>query len=139
MVITCDTPPASPDLPQTVAGALERAVAKFGDREALKDGDTRLTFTELRDAVDEAARALIASGVAAGDRVAIWAPNIGEWVIAASAVHRAGGMVVTLNTRFKGDEAAYIIRTSGARLLFTVTDFLDTDYVALLRGADEPP
>src|SRR5262249_40149287 len=75
----------------------------------------------------------------AGDRVAIWAPNIGEWVIAASAVHRAGAVLVTLNTRFKGDEAAYIIRASGARLLFTVTDFLDTDYVSLLRSADEPP
>ena len=40
-----------------------------------------------------------------------------------------------LNTRFRGAEAAYVLRTSGARFLFTVTDFLDTDYVALLDEA----
>src|SRR4051794_29813519 len=114
MVITCETPAATPDLPDTVAGALDRAAAKFGDLEALVDGETRQTFGQLLGVVDEAARALIASGVETGDRVAIWAPNVGEWVVAASAVHRVGAVLVTLNTRFKGDEAAYIIRTAGA-------------------------
>src|SRR5262245_45473497 len=114
------------DLPGTIPATLERAVTKFGDLEALVDGDTRCTFAELFLAVDEAARAFVASGVEPGDRVAIWAPNIGEWVIAANAVHRVGAVLVTVNTRFKGEEAAYLLRTSGARLLLTVTDFLDT-------------
>lgn len=131
--------PQAEDLPPTIPAALERAVARFGDREALVDGDTRLTFAQLFAAVDEATRALVASGVEAGDRVAIWAPNIGEWVIAASAAHRAGAVLVTVNTRFKGDEAAYLLRTAGARLLFTVTDFLDTDYVAMLRAVPDAP
>ena len=58
-----------------------------------------------------------------------------EWAIAASAVHRAGAVLVPLNTRLKGPEAAYILNTARARLLFTVSDFLDTDYVTLLRAA----
>ncbi len=66
-------------------------------------------FAELRDAADEVTRALIASGVDAGDRVGIWAPNIGEWVLTALGAHRAGAVVVTLNTRFKGSEAAYVL------------------------------
>ena len=73
----------------------------------------------------------MARGVAKGDRVAIWAPNIWEWPIVALAVHRAGAVVVPINTRFKGREAGYVLQKSKAKLLFTVTDFLDTDYVAL--------
>src|SRR5690606_16569499 len=42
-----------------------------------------------------------------------------------------------INTRFKGREAAYVLGKSKARILFTVTDFLDTDYVATLRAAQE--
>jgi acyl-CoA synthetase (AMP-forming)/AMP-acid ligase II len=124
--------PTSDTLPATVPAVLERAARRFGDREALVDGDLRLTFAQLADAVDEASRAIIASGVQPGDRVAIWAPNMAEWAIAALGVHRSGAAVVPLNTRFKGEEAAYILQASGARMLFTVTDFLDTDYVALL-------
>jgi acyl-CoA synthetase (AMP-forming)/AMP-acid ligase II len=132
-----DEIPVPEDLPTTVAGALDRAARLFGDREALVEGDLRLSYTELLDAVDGAARALIASGVEAGDRIAIWAPNCAEWVIAASAVFRAGAVLVPLNTRFKGPEAAYILTTSQARVLLTVTDFLDTDYVELLGDRSE--
>ena len=80
----------------------------------------------------------MASGVAAGDRVALWAPNICEWAVAALGVHAAGGVVVPINTRFKGREAAYVLENSGAKMLFCVTDFLDTDYVALLQQAEVP-
>ena len=134
------------DLPLTIPAVLERAVVLYPEVEALVDraptdggADVRLTYPELFEAVDEAARALVASGVEAGDRVAIWGPNMAEWAITALAVHRCGGVVVPLNTRFKGSEAAYILRASGARRLFTVTDFLDTDYVALLDAADDRP
>ncbi len=123
-------------LPTTIPAALDRAVERWPDQEALVDGDVRWTWSQLADQVDIAARALLASGIERGDRVAIWSPNIGEWVVAALAVQRVGAAVATMNTRFKGHEGAYNIRTSGARMLFTVTDFLDTDYVSLLDDAD---
>ena len=47
-------------------------------------------------------------------------------------------MLVPLNTRFKGEEAAFVLGRSGARFLCTVNGFLDTDYVAMLRGAGVP-
>lgn len=127
------------DLPPTVAAALDLAAVRFADLEALVDGDTRLTFAQLHTAVDLAARALVASGIEPGERVAIWAPNIAEWVISACAIHRAGAVLVPLNTRFKGPEAEYILRRSRARLLFCVTDFLGTDYVSLLGDRSEVP
>jgi HIP---CoA ligase len=122
----------------TIPAAVEQAARRHRDREALVDGEVRLSFAELAAAVDEVARAYAAAGIEPGDRVALWAPNSGAWVVAALGAFRAGAVVVTVNTRFKGGEAAHVLRTAGARLLVTVTDFLDTDYVALLAEAGAP-
>ena len=68
--------------------------------------------------------------------MAIWAPNSAEWIVAMLGLFQAGAVLVPINTRFKGAEAADILSRSRARALVTVTDFLGTDYVAMLRGAD---
>ncbi len=120
----------------TICELVDDAARRFPDLEALVDGDVRWTFPELRDRIRASARALMASGIEPGDRVAVWAPNIWEWVVAGLGIHLAGGVLVPVNTRFKGREADFILQKSGARILFTVTDFLDTDYVALLRDAE---
>jgi len=122
----------------TIPAVLQRAAARFGDAEGLVDGDRRMSFAELAEAADAAARAFVAAGIEPGDRVAMWAPNSADWVVAALGAFRAGAVVVTVNTRFKGQEAAHVIGTAGARMLVTVTDFLDTDYIALLAGAGVP-
>ncbi len=119
----------------TVCELLDDAARRFPDLEALVDGEVRWTFPELRDRIRSSARALMASGIEPGDRVAVWAPNIWEWVVAGLGVHLAGAVLVPVNTRFKGREADYILQKSGARILFTVTDFLDTNYAALLNEA----
>ena len=121
----------------TIPHVVEHAASSWGDDEALVDGEIRLTFAELRDQVHRAARAVAGAGVAKGDRVAIWAPNIHEWVVAGLGALCAGAVLVPLNTRFKGPEAAYVLRKSGARLLFTVSGFLGNDYVAMLRSSGE--
>jgi acyl-CoA synthetase (AMP-forming)/AMP-acid ligase II len=113
---------------------MRSAAERFGEREAVVDGDVRMSFSALAASVDQAARAVMAAGVQRGDRVAIWAPNCWEWIVVALAVHGAGGVLVPINTRFKGREAGYILERSGANLLFTVSVFLDTDYVQLLRA-----
>ena len=124
-------------LPETLPGIVARAAERYGDREALVDEQERLTFRQLAEQAARAGRALVASGVEPGDRVAIWAPNCREWAIAALGIFAAGAVLVPLNTRFKGGEARYVLERADAKLLFTVTDFLDTNYVALLDA--EPP
>jgi HIP---CoA ligase len=119
-------------IPRLVADAAPR----HGDTEALVDGGTRLTYAQLAGAVDLYARALVAAGTAPGERVALWAPNCAEWVLAALGALRAGAVLVPMNTRFKGAEAAYILRASGASTLVTVRGFLGVDYPALLSGED---
>ena len=113
------------------------AAARFGDAHAVVDGDRRVTFTELIGEARRVTGALVASGVEPGDRVAIWSPNRYEWLVAALGTLGAGAAVVPVNTRFKGEEVRYILARSGARAVFTVGEFLGTDYAATiadLRG-----
>jgi acyl-CoA synthetase (AMP-forming)/AMP-acid ligase II len=120
--------------PATIPAALDAAAASWPAAEAVVDGDVRLTFGELRSRALDVARALVASGVDTGDRVALWAPNSADWIVTSFGVYYAGAVLVPLNTRYRGEEAGHILRTSGARLLFTVGSFLDVDYVASLSG-----
>ena len=120
---------------KTIPDMVAQRAEELGDRPAIVDGPTTLSFAELAEQVNEAARALIAPGVDKGDRIAIWAPNMWEWIVCALAIHSVGGVMVPVNTRYKGVEAAYLLEKSGAKALFTVTSFLDVDYVGLLRGA----
>ena len=120
----------------TIGALVADAAARFGGTEALVDGEVRMSFAELRDRVDQMAAALNAWGLASGDRVGVWGPNWWEWAVAALGVHAAGGVVVPVNTRFKGDETAFVLDRSGARLLFCSTGFLGTDHLDLLRSAD---
>jgi len=119
----------------TTPRLVRQAALAHGERPAVVDGDVTLSYRDLAVAVHQAARAFMAAGIEPGDRGAIWAPNISEWIVAALGLHSAGGVLVPLNTRFKGTEAGYVLERSGAKVLLTVTDFLDTDYVALLRDA----
>jgi len=125
------TPVTWPSIPAMVRDAGHR----FGEAEAVVEDDTRIGFATLSSMVDRAARALLAAGIERGDRIAVWAPNSLEWIVAALAVTTAGGVLVPINTRFRGAEAAYVLERSGARILLTVRGFLDTDYPALLAEA----
>ena len=126
----------SPADATTLPELVRSAAACYGAKIAITDGDVSLSFVELEAARRKSAAAFIAAGLVAGDRVAIWAPNIYQWIIAAVGAQSVGGVLVPLNTRLKGPEAAYILRTSGARFLFTVSDFLDVSYPSLLRDQD---
>jgi acyl-CoA synthetase (AMP-forming)/AMP-acid ligase II len=106
------------------------AADRFGDAEAVVDGPLRLSFAEVVDRIRCAAGAFAGLGIEKGDRVAIWAPNSAEWLIAAFGLLTAGGVLVPVNTRFKTDEAADIIGRSGAKAVLVQKGFLDQDYTA---------
>ena len=122
--------------PRTIPALVARAASEFGDREALVDGELRWTFSELAAEVHRCAGAMIASGVSPGDRVAVWAPNGHRFVVAALGAVTAGAVLVPVNTRFKGSEAAWILGKSRARLLLVENGFLGNDYVAMLAEAE---
>ncbi|MEU1781103.1 MULTISPECIES: FadD3 family acyl-CoA ligase [Streptomyces] len=118
-------------IPRLVRMAAERYAA----REAVVEGRTRITYRQLGERVGRATAACVAAGVEAGDRVAIWAPNSLDWIVAALGAVGAGAVLVPVNTRFKGAEAVQVLERTRARLLFVTGTFLGTSYVAALRGA----
>jgi acyl-CoA synthetase (AMP-forming)/AMP-acid ligase II len=121
-------------LPQVIADA----AAAYGERVAITDGAVQLSYAELDAARLQSARAFLAAGLEKGERIAIWAPNIYQWIIAAIGAQSIGGVLVPLNTRYKGSEAAYILRASGARMLFTVSEFLGARYLNMLADQSLP-
>jgi acyl-CoA synthetase (AMP-forming)/AMP-acid ligase II len=126
-------------LPLTIPAVLAAAAKATPDRIAIENEDgSRLTFAELLDACRRAAAAFLAYGIKPGEKIALWAPNSTPWIVATIGVQMVGGILVPLNTRLKGREAAYILNRSGSRILFTVRDFLKTDYPVLLESEDLP-
>ncbi|MEV6957015.1 FadD3 family acyl-CoA ligase [Streptomyces sp. NPDC051183] len=119
----------------SIGGLVRAAAERYAGHEAVVDGRVRISYAQLGERVERAAAACIAAGVEPGDRVAVWAPNTLEWIVSALGAVSAGAVLVPLNTRFKGTEAAYVLRRSRARLLFVTGTFLGTSYVASLRRA----
>ncbi|WER50188.1 FadD3 family acyl-CoA ligase [Cupriavidus sp. WKF15] len=118
----------------TIPGAIAHTARLYRDATAIEEDGHPMRYGELHEAARVAGRALMALGLERGERVAVWAPNLHEWIVAALGIHMAGGVLVPLNTRFKGSEAADILARSGARLLFTIGEFLGIDYPGMLRG-----
>ncbi len=122
----------------SIAARVAEVVAAHGDRVAIVSDGGRVTYAELGERADRFAAGLVAAGIAVGDRVAIWAPNSAEWIVSVLGLFRAGAVLVPMNTRFKGAEAADILGRSQARALIAVTDFLDANPLGLLAGIDLP-
>ena len=111
------TAPATPE-----RGAWSWLVARAAltpDREALVDGDARITYRDLATRAEAAARLLWEQGVRPGDRVATLTANRGEFVELLYAVARVGALLVPLNWRLAAPELAYQLADAGARVLFT--------------------
>jgi acyl-CoA synthetase (AMP-forming)/AMP-acid ligase II len=129
---------SDPSSADTLPQLIQQAAACYGNKIAISDGDYQLSYQQLDTSRIAAARAFLAAGLNKGDRIAIWAPNIPLWIMAAIGAQSVGAVLVPLNTRLKGPEAGYILRTSGAKLLFTVSDFLDVSYPELLKSEELP-
>ncbi len=119
-----------PLLEDTIGADLARAVARFGDREALVDvqGGRRWTYSEFGRAVEEVALGLLAKGVAKGDRVGIWAVNCPEWVMVQYATARIGAVMVNINPAYRVHELAYVLRQAGISLLVASVAYKTSDY-----------
>ncbi|WP_058046752.1 AMP-binding protein [Streptomyces roseifaciens] len=111
------------------------AAARYGDREAVVEGRTRIGYEQLATRIERAAAGCLAAGVEAGDRVAVWAPNTLDWIVSALGAVTAGAVLVPVNTRLRGAEAVQVLARTRAKLLFVTGTFLGTSYVAALRRA----
>jgi fatty-acyl-CoA synthase len=123
-----------PLLGETIDAKLRAAVARFPEREALVDVPTgrRYTYRELDAAVDGLARALLARGVAKGERVGIWAPNCAEWFLVQYATARVGAILVNINPAYRTHELDYVLRQATIGMLISALSFKTSDYRAMI-------
>ena len=124
----------TPLLGETIGAALDRAAARWPDRDALvsRHQGIRYTYAELRAEADRAARGLMALGVERGDRVGIWSPNAAEWLVTQYAAAKAGAILVNINPAYRLRELDYALKQSGVSVLVAARVFRKTDYVGML-------
>jgi fatty-acyl-CoA synthase len=120
-----------------VGQLLSKLAAELPDHPALvySDRNLRFTFRELDIEARLIACGLLGIGVRRGDRVAVWATNVPEWVILQFALAKIGAILVTVNTSLRAREIEYLLRQSETSTLFTIRGFRDVDYIEELRTA----
>ncbi len=128
-----------PLLGETIGERLLATVERFGEREALvvRDQGYRATYSELWEQSGRAARALMARGVAKGDRIGIWSPNRFEWVVTQYATARIGAILVNVNPAYRRSELEYVLTRSGISVLLLARGFRDADYVEMVDDVRE--
>src|SRR5690349_13195272 len=117
------------EIPLTPLEFARRARRLYADREAVVDGELRLTYAQFFDRCDRWSAALQAMGVGKGDRVAYIAPNTHAHLEAYYAVPQIGAVLVPINYRLLPDDFAYIINHCGAKIVCA-----HSDYIAALDG-----
>lgn len=122
-------------LGDTIGANLDRAVAAWPDREALVDvpSGRRWTYGQFAADIEQLAYALLASGVAKGDRVGIWAINCPEWVLVQYATARIGAIMVNINPAYRTHEVEFVLNQAGISVLFASAGHKGSDYRVMVE------
>ena len=129
-------------LSSTIGAMFAATAGRFPEREAvaIPELGLRLSYRELRERVDRAARGFMALGIAKGEHVCLWSPNRAEWYETAYALWKLGAVVVSVNTLFRSAEFAQVLGGSDAATLVMACGFRDIDYIdAVTQLAPEVP
>ena len=124
-----------PLLAMTIGQAFDRTVARYPQGEALvvRHQQQRYTWAQLAEAVDLHARALLALGLQAGDRLGVWAPNGAEWFICQFASAKIGVILVNINPAYRLSELEYVLKQSACQWLVCAGAFKTSNYHAMLQ------
>jgi fatty-acyl-CoA synthase len=119
----------------TIGAVLNRQSERWGDRDAVvyADRDVRWTYREFRRKVDQIANGLMTLGVRKAEHVAIWAPNVPEWLLLQYATAKIGAILVPVSTSSKPAELDRLLKHSEATTLFMTPSFRGMDFIAALR------
>lgn len=126
----------APLLGRTIGAELARVATAAPDALAVvsRHQEVRLSYGELAERVERAARAFLALGVARGDRVGIWAGNCVEWLVVQYATARIGAILVNVNPAYRRHELTYALAKSGVSVLVAARRFRQTDYLELIAA-----
>ena len=118
----------------TLGDMLQESIERYPENEAVVyvDRDFRMTYREFGGLVDDMAKGLLALGVQKGEKVAVWATNVPHWIALQFATAKIGAVLLTVNTNYKMDEMAYLLRQSETENLVLIDGYRDTDYLQII-------
>jgi long-chain acyl-CoA synthetase len=108
-----------------LASIVTESAGRAPDADAVRLGDTALTYAELDERSARLATLLREKGVEQGDRAGVMLPNVLEFPVAYYGILRAGGTVVPMNVLLKHREIAFYLEDSGAKLLLAWQGFCE--------------
>ena len=120
----------------TLAAFLENRAARASGRAALLDRDRPVAGAALADEAARLAAGLHSIGVGAGDRVALWLPNLPAWLATFFACGRLGAIAVSVNTRFRSHEVQDIVGRAGCKAIVFWPGFRNIDFAGILAECD---
>src|SRR5690242_18842834 len=125
----------APLLGETIGHALDKAVARWGDREALVSPShgVRWTWREFAERVDALAAGFLALGLQRGERIGIWSLNRPEWTLTQFAAARAGLILVTINPAYRLSELEFALHKVGCAAIVTATSFKTSNYMEMIN------
>ncbi len=124
-----------PLIGETIGQFFDRAVARWPDTEALvvRHQGVRLTYAQMKEAVDNLAAGFLALGLEPGDRIGIWSPNTAEWALTQFATAKAGLVLVNINPAYRTSELEYALNKVECKALVLADRFKSSDYVGMVR------
>ncbi|MBX5436279.1 MAG: AMP-binding protein [Alicyclobacillaceae bacterium] len=118
---------------QTIADIVESAANRFGDRTAVVDGATRLSFRDVRHLARRLAKQLVRMGIRPGDCVGVQLPNNWHYVVTHLALTYAGAVLTPLNMAYRRKELEYMLRHNEAKMLVVSSSYRGFDHAGLAR------
>src|SRR5579871_2077995 len=124
-----------PLIGETIGRFFDAAAAQWADRPALivRHQNVRMSYAELKAAVDKLAAGLLTLGLNPGERIGIWSPNTSEWVLTQFATAKAGLILVNINPAYRVAELEYALNKVGCKALILAERFKSSDYIGMLR------
>jgi fatty-acyl-CoA synthase len=117
----------------TYGELVNRAAAKYGDKEFMYFEGKRWTFNQVREEIDRAARGLMALGVKPGDKVSLWLVNRPEWVFIQFALAKVGAVLVPINTQFRTGDLEYVVHQSDTTMIISADTSGPINYIKMIQ------
>lgn len=122
-------------LNETIGTNFRATAAAYPDHLAVVEASTgrSWTYAQMNHTTDEIARALMAAGLASGDRLGIWSPNCAEWTLLQYATAKAGIILVNVNPAYRLEELSFVVSQCGMRALAVAPADQTSDYPGMAR------
>jgi fatty-acyl-CoA synthase len=119
----------------TIGELLDQVSERLPNKEGMVYADraVRYTYRELQQAADQVAKALIGMGIKKGEKIALWATNVPQWVLLQLGSAKMGAILVTVNTAYQSSELEYLLKQSDSVALFLVENYKQLDYIDTLN------